>query len=292
MPLIVLCRIFKSGFRRPLEVTTLIPTDHAVSNILLNLSSEQVRQILNSLGANFEPLFQRATIRRPQIAYVNHTGALRVSFGYGAHRQVMGMLNAAEVTAFQTALSITTLLLVTHIPKKNIVCFGPGQFKTSRSSIEASLAWISQRKMQVLLCPPATPHVNFRLVSREVTPDFDTMVQLSLIWADVVFCCTPSIEPLFAPRDLASSPKSRSIGSYKPHIQETDTETLLSSGQIFVDSKDACLQESGEPITANVKPHQLAEIGVFIASGKGLGIPSTGNIIFKCDGIGRPLDKL
>jgi hypothetical protein len=135
--------------------------------------------------------------------------------------------------------------------------------------------------------PTRYPHVNFRLVSREVTPDFDTMVQLSLIWADVVFCCTPSIEPLFAPRDLASSPKSRSIGSYKPHIQETDTETLLSSGQIFVDSKDACLQESGEPITANVKPHQLAEIGVFIASGKGLGIPSTGNIIFKCDGIGN-----
>ena len=50
MPLIVLCRIFKSGFRRPLEVTTLIPTDHTMSNILLSLSSEQVRRILNSLG--------------------------------------------------------------------------------------------------------------------------------------------------------------------------------------------------------------------------------------------------
>ncbi|KAJ5844681.1 uncharacterized protein N7525_002422 [Penicillium rubens] len=170
----------------------------------------------------------------------------------------MGMLNAAEVTAFQTALSITTLLLVTHIPKKNIVCFGPGQGQ--------SRLYQSEKDTSASL-PTRYPHVNFRLVSREVTPDFDTMVQLSLIWADVVFCCTPSIEPLFAPRDLASSPKP--------------------SGQIFVDSKDACLQEPGEPITANVKPDQLAEIGVFLASGKGLGMPSTGNIIFKCDGIGN-----
>lgn len=67
-------------------------------------------------------------------------------------------------------------------------------------------------------------------------------------------------------------------------MHEIDTETLLSGGQVFVDSKDACLQESGELITANVNPGQLVEIGKFLSDAHE--VPLTGNVIFKCVGMG------
>jgi ornithine cyclodeaminase len=220
--------------------------------------------------------------------------------------QVMGMLNAAEVTAFRTALTIMTLFVrVTHIRKENIVCFGSGRQVEWHVRLALLLAPTEIRNITIFnrgrsrldqlekdaisSLRTRYPQVNFRLVSREATPDFDTLVQLSLSLADMVFCCTPSTEPLFPLRDLASTSKPRfisAIGSYKPHMHEVDTETLLSCGQIFVDSKDACLLESGELITANVKPDQLAEIGQFLASDDSPGIPSTGNIIFKCVGMG------
>ncbi|KAJ5462168.1 hypothetical protein N7530_010373 [Penicillium desertorum] len=294
----------------------LILTNHDVSNILLNLSSEQVRQLLNSLGETLSVYSKEQLSDDPKCLHQPHrssivtkhndttlvmpssdttstgvkivtlphngsaTGAILVIEPTG---QVMGMLNAAEVTAFRTALTIMTLFVrVTHIRKENIIrnitIFNRGRSRLDQLEKDA----ISSLRTRY-------PQVNFRLVSREATPDFDTLVQLSLSLADVVFCCTPSTEPLCPFRDLASTSKPRfisAIGSYKPHMHEIDTETLLSGGQIFVDSKDACLQESGELITANVKPDQLAEIGQFLASDDSPGIPSTGNIIFKCVGMG------
>ncbi|CAG8902519.1 unnamed protein product [Penicillium egyptiacum] len=317
----------------------LILTNHDVSNILLNLSSEQVRQLLNSLGKTLSLYSKEQLSNEPKCLHQPHrsnivtkhndttlvmpssdttntgvkivtlphngsaTGANLVIEPTGA---VVGMLNAAEVTAFRTALTIMTLFArVTHIHKKNIICFGSGRQVEWHIRLALLLAPTEVQNIVILnrgqsrldqlekdaIASLRTryPQVDFRLVSREATPDFDALVQLNLSLADVVFCCTPSTEPLFPFRDLASSPKPRfisAIGSYKPHMQEIDTETLLSGGKIFVDSKDACLQESGELITANVKPDQLAEIGEFLASDGSPGIPSTGNIVFKCVGMG------
>jgi ornithine cyclodeaminase len=62
-----------------------------------------------------------------------------------------------------------------------------------------------------------------------------------------------------------SAPKQRFIsliGSYKPHMCEVDTETVLSGGgQVYVDSREACLEESGELIKAQIRGEQLIEIG-------------------------------
>ena len=50
------------------------------------------------------------------------TGAILVMEASG---RVAGVLGATEVTAFRTALAVTSLfLLVNHIPKRNNVCFG------------------------------------------------------------------------------------------------------------------------------------------------------------------------
>ncbi|CAG8209991.1 unnamed protein product [Penicillium nalgiovense] len=176
------------------------------------------------------------------------------------------MLNAAEVTAFRTSLTIMTLFVrMTRIPKKkkNIVCFGSGrQVVMSRHALLLGSTEIQNirifnggqsrldrlEKDAISSLRTRYPQVNFRFVSRETTPGFDTLVQLNLNSAYVVFCCTPFIGPLFPFRDPISSPRPRfisNIGSYKPHRQEINTETLLSGGKMFLDSKYACLQESG-----------------------------------------------
>lgn len=315
----------------------LVLTNNDVSSILLNLSPEQGHQLLSSLGDTLSIYSHENVSKEPKLLHQPHrssivtnhndttlvmpssdtantgvkivtlpqngsaTGAILVMKPTG---QVIGMLNAAEVTAFRTALTIMTLFVrVKHIPKKNIVCFGSGRQVEWHIRLALLLAPEEVRdivifnrgqsrldqleKDAIASLRTHFPQVTFRLISREATTEFDALVQQSLTSADVIFCCTPSTAPLFSFRDLSSSPKSRfisAIGSYKPHMHEIDTETLLSGGQVFVDSKDACLQESGELITANVNPGQLVEIGKFLSDAHE--VPLTGNVIFKCVGMG------
>ncbi|THY13282.1 NAD(P)-binding protein [Aureobasidium pullulans] len=105
--------------------------------------------------------------------------------------------------------------------------------------------------------------------------------------ANVIFCATPSTQPLFPPNYLLN-PEGRKkgryialIGSYKPHMIELHPDIIKSAvaphhehrhfhkhqkegGAIIVDSIEACLQEAGELIQANVQPHQVVEIGELV----------------------------
>jgi ornithine cyclodeaminase len=70
-------------------------------------------------------------------------------------------------------------------------------------------------------------------------------------------------------------------------MKKIDEETLFSGGgKIFVDSKEACLDESGELITANATEEQLTKIGEILALDDKRGVYPTGNIVFKCVGMG------
>lgn len=111
--------------------------------------------------------------------------------------------------------------------------------------------------------------------------------------SDVIFGCTPATEPNFPFQFLAKSPKQRFIsiiGSYKPHMQEIDSETVLSGGgKVYVDSKEACMKESGELIRAKIPSERLIEIGeLYKANEKSnaLDLSDGHNVIFKCVGMG------
>jgi ornithine cyclodeaminase/alanine dehydrogenase-like protein (mu-crystallin family) len=105
--------------------------------------------------------------------------------------------------------------------------------------------------------------------------------------AHVIFCTTPSTQPLFPPGYLLN-PEGRKkgryialIGSYKPHMIELHPDIIKNAvaphhehrhfhkhqqegGAIIVDSVEACLQEAGELIQANVQPDQVVEIGELV----------------------------
>ncbi|KAB8209094.1 hypothetical protein BDV34DRAFT_210439 [Aspergillus parasiticus] len=222
--------------------------------------------------------------------------------------RLLGLLSATEVTAFRTALAVMTLLVrCNSLKKENIVIFGSGRQAEwharlalllvpdqvrSITLINRGRKRLDEMKDIIAELQSAHPGVTFTTLAKEDTPNYQEQLQAALAACDIIFSCTPSTEPNF-PYSYLQPFKQRFIsliGSYRPHMKEIDTKTLLSGGnQIYVDSKEACLEESGELIDAHVKEDQLIEIGEMYAKlGKSEPIPvsDTHNVVFKCVGMG------
>ncbi|CAN6603983.1 hypothetical protein TRVA0_002S03466 [Trichomonascus vanleenenianus] len=232
-------------------------------------------------------------------------GAVGVINLFSPTGELLGLVAATEVTAFRTALATMSLLtLCTHISAKNIVVFGSGRqvewhirlalLLLPHGEIESftivnrgreRLDKLDQEVLSSLV--DTYSNVKFKLVAKEDNPNYDPELRSALTKSDAIFCCTPSTEPLF-PNSYIQAQKTRFIsliGSYKPHMKEIDTETLLSGGgTIFVDAKKACLEESGELRDANATEDQLIEIGGLFD--KQSDLSEFSNIIFKCVGMG------
>ncbi len=65
--------------------------------------------------------------------------------------------------------------------------------------------------------------------------------------ADIVVTATNSPQPVFPGKLLAPGAHINAIGAFKPEMQEVDDDTILCS-RIFVDSREACLEEAGDLI--------------------------------------------
>ena len=113
--------------------------------------------------------------------------------------------------------------------------------------------------------------------------EYPRLLQESVVAADVIFCCTPSTEPLFDGEWLTSREGRRkgrlivAIGSYTPSMRELPVEILhqavkrheeghfhyhkhaVEGGVVVVDTLDGALKEAGEIIEAGLQPQQLVE---------------------------------
>lgn len=236
-----------------------------------------------------------------------------------------GVLSAAEITAFRTALaSMIPFTRCAWIPKKHIVIFGSGK----QAEWHARLALLtvpnptdieeitfinrSHRRLESAIIDTLIPdlrarypHLVLNAYSKEheeAQPNgenaYKDRLRADLVKSNAIFCCTPSTSPLFTYDDLTTTPSSDGgskerfislIGSYKPHMQEIDARTLL-SGSIYVDSVEACMHEAGELIMAKVTASQLTELGQLATPLSGDESPSLpqekGNVVFKCVGMG------
>ncbi|KUL91523.1 hypothetical protein ZTR_01622 [Talaromyces verruculosus] len=234
-----------------------------------------------------------------------------------------GIMSAAEITAFRTALAsmipftrFCASALSEGRGKKRVLIFGSGK----QAEWHARLALLtvpnptdiegitfvnrSQRRLEESISSTLVPdlrarypHLEINAYSREELEQqqqqggedaYKTRLRADLASSDAIFCCTPSTEPLFIYDDL--TPKRRYIsliGSYKPHMQEVDSKTLLSgnNGLIYVDSVEACMEEAGELIMAKVDEKQLIELGELDSSTAG-SLEEEGNVVFKCVGMG------
>jgi len=101
--------------------------------------------------------------------------------------------------------------------------------------------------------------------------------------ADIVITATTSEKPVFDGRDLAPGTHITGVGSYAPHMQEVDEETIKKS-KIVVDSLQAALAEAGDliiPLKKNVitKVDIHGELGT-VVNGKLPGRESPQEITF------------
>ncbi|EDU43969.1 ornithine cyclodeaminase mu-crystallin [Pyrenophora tritici-repentis] len=202
--------------------------------------------------------------------------------------QAVGVLNAAELTAFRTALG-SMLLLLHRKQVADVIVFGAGK----------QAEW--HVRLAILLQPDKVKKITFinrssararELVARlkaESVGGGD--VEMSVFegaedglkglvqGADVVFCTTPSTKPLFSGEWVMGEGRGKgryvaAIGSYRLDMQEIDPRILEKivdpsgpfSGEfhrewVVVDSIKGCMDEAGELVAAGLKPEQMVEVG-------------------------------
>jgi ornithine cyclodeaminase/alanine dehydrogenase-like protein (mu-crystallin family) len=210
-----------------------------------------------------------------------------------------GLINAHELTAFRTAL-VALMIFAKRKKVKTLVVFGAGKqaYWHIRLALVLRGADIKhvyivnrsfERAAQLLQDIYASENaswrgdVKFSAVSSDFG-EFGRILSEAVRKADAIFCCTPAIDPLF-PGELLTSWEGRlkgrfvsAIGSYKPHMAELHPDILKEevtvgvpqrqfqkhtkrSGVVVVDSLDAAFKEAGEIIQAEVKAHQVVELG-------------------------------
>jgi ornithine cyclodeaminase/alanine dehydrogenase-like protein (mu-crystallin family) len=252
----------------------------------------------------------------------------------------IGLVNAEELTAFRTALAATIIFNKRH-NVHTITCFGAGRqaywhlrlalilrgseikhINIINRSFERSIKLMKQFQVHEEQDEAWHSNAQFSALSPEFQ-EYGRILKEQVRKADVLFCCTPSLDPLF-PAEFLTSHEGRkkgrfvsAIGSYAPHMTELHPDIFrqavapdhrnhhhkhaAKSGVVVVDSLESCLKEAGEIIQAKLKPEHLVEIGELMMikkaamkeielGGKGeTGLKEwlmKGNVLYKSVGLG------
>jgi len=222
------------------------------------------------------------------------------------------LINAEEITAFRTALC-SNFLIKKRLSVHDVTIFGAGKQAYWHARIALLMrgqdihhlnvvnrSFDRARDLMIKLYNPMPgdenyvnpigPKYNSKTKTAILTPthpEYERLLKEYVRSANVIFCTTPSTEPLF-PASYLTNPEGRKkgryialVGSYKPHMIELHPDILKQAvaphhehrhfhkhqregGAVIVDSLDACLKEAGEIIQAKLQPHQLVELGELV----------------------------
>ncbi|KAF2132476.1 ornithine cyclodeaminase [Dothidotthia symphoricarpi CBS 119687] len=205
--------------------------------------------------------------------------------------EAVGILNAAELTAFRTALG-SMLLYQSRKETGNIVVFGSG--KQAQWHIRLAVLLRAQDIRKIVIVNRSRERTRGLIASlikdsHAPWPSHIKLYQFEernenledvVVDADVMFCTTPATKPLFPAKFLTSESSRRktryisAIGSYRRDMAEIDPELLKAmvdpsgifsqqvwEGHITVDTREGCLQEAGELVSAGIDPNKMLEVG-------------------------------
>ena len=283
--------------------------DHSSSQ---NLVHQPLRQRITTAAGHstlFMPASNTAITGIKVVTRPANGGAYRGSINiYAPEGELIGLLNAEQVTAFRTALATMIPFLKCPFPKSGIVIFGAGKqaewhvrlaLLFAGESIDGitifsrSAATLNDLKKTLAGAKEKYPGLYLNFVSKEETREYEDVLRSALQRCDAIMCCTPSTSPLFPSTYLNRAEgivrlsKQRFIslvGSHKPGMQEVDLETLCSGGCVYVDSREACLEEAGEIIMEGITGSKLVEVGEMLSQSDPRSLE--GNFVYKCVGLG------
>lgn len=268
----------------------------------LSLTSASTRDSSSASTVSATSFTPPASIASSQSTTPRGTLTMLDSKGYPT-----GVVNAEELTAFRTALA-ATLMFQKRENVHTITVFGAGKqaywhirlalllkgdqikhVNIINRSFERSAKLMKSFYMDDHLETSEAAQWRKTVKFSALSPGFGEYGRLlkeEVRKADAIFCCTPSIEPLFPAEFLTSHEGRRkgryisAIGSYTPHMTELHPDIVRQAvtpetghhhhkhankgGVIIVDSLESCMKEAGEIIQAKLKPDNLVEIGELI----------------------------
>ncbi|MCK6626551.1 MAG: ornithine cyclodeaminase family protein [Anaerolineae bacterium] len=161
------------------------------------------------------------------------------------------LLNGETLTAIRTGAGGGLAAdLLARPDAKVVAVFGAGV--QARAQLEAACAVRPINEVRIFSRTPARVEAFAAEVS--AWPDAPQVVvagsrREAVTGADIIITATTSEKPVFDGRDLSPGTHVTGVGSYTPHMQEVDEETVRRS-KIVVDSLQACLAEAGDLIVA------------------------------------------
>ena len=222
-----------------------------------------------------------------------------------------GLINAEEVTAFRTALA-STMMLRKRQSVHDVTVFGAGKqaywhirlalllrgdeihhlnivTRNFESATKCIMRLYNPQPDDPDYVNPVGSKYNSRSKKTILTPmhtEYERLLKDYVRTSSVIFCCTPSLKPLFPPSYLIN-PEGRKkgrlivlIGSYKRHMVEIHPDVLKfavnphhhhhspfhhkhqkEGGAIVVDTVTGCLKDAGEIVQAKLLPDQVVELG-------------------------------
>jgi ornithine cyclodeaminase/alanine dehydrogenase-like protein (mu-crystallin family) len=250
-------------------------------------------------GSSFQPppsvASSQSTTPKGSVTLLDRTG------------NPIGIVNAEELTAFRTALA-STMLLKKRQNVHTVTVFGAGKqaywhirlalllkgdeihhVNIINRSFERSIKLMKAFQITQDDRVQWRKDIKFSAMSPEFG-EYGRLLKEEVRKADVIFCCTPSVEPLFPAEFLTSREGRRkgryiaAIGSYAPHMCELHPDIFKvaveaehgghhhhhkhakQGGVVIVDSLESCLKEAGEILKAKLKPEHLVEVGELMMS--------------------------
>ncbi|KIW84043.1 hypothetical protein Z517_03289 [Fonsecaea pedrosoi CBS 271.37] len=219
------------------------------------------------------------------------------------HGVPVGIINADEITAYRTSLSVM-IPYVWRARTAHIVVFGAG--KQALWHVRLTLALRGDEIAQIAIVNRSAERAESLVAQLQhendahwkspakvtcispITPNYEQRLEGLLAEADIVFCTTPSAKPLFPARylkvQLNSSTGSTgcyvsSVGSWQPDMIELDPQLLRDAvdssrgknplghggGLVLVDDRNECLRSSGEVIGSQLQADDLIEAGEMLS---------------------------
>ncbi|CCM03049.1 uncharacterized protein FIBRA_05168 [Fibroporia radiculosa] len=193
---------------------------------------------------------------------------------------VKALVNARHLTALRNAagsLLATRLLVPPSTPPRTLLAIGAGAqvsahvslflryFRTIISCTILNRARNSRLLNLVSALEKEYPLVCFDTGTLLGQPeDTEAHLQSAIEQADIIVTATSSTRSLFPSAYVRPGTHLCLIGSYTPNMHEIDSELVRRAGKIVVDSRDACMTEAGELISAGLGPSDLIELGELV----------------------------
>jgi len=161
----------------------------------------------------------------------------------------LALLDAATLTALRTgAASGLATELLARADSRVAVIFGAGT--QARTQLEAVCA-VRPIERALVFDPDTGRSARYaeQMGARLGIPVSVAGSPAVVSEADVVCTATTSLTPVFPDADLRHGSHVNAIGAYRPDMRELPAETLRRC-RLFVDSREACLEEAGDVMAA------------------------------------------